>query len=81
MTELNDSPYCNTKNPPYHEKLYFINRWVLPLLAVSVMAGSSCSDDSTEGGGALPSVAIKFDAQLYPLTCTDVNEKFRAAWK
>ena len=63
------------------KKLYFINRWVLPLLAVSVMAGSSCSDDSTEGGGALPSVAIKFDAQLYPLTRTDVNEKFRTAWK
>ena len=59
-------------------KVNIISRWMLPLVAVSVMAGSSCSENSEET--SLPSVAIKFDAQLYPLTRTDLNEKFQLSW-
>lgn len=66
------------------KKFNIISRWMLPVVAASVMvlAGSSCSESSSEEEGpALPSVAIKFDAQLYPLTRTDLNEKFRTSWK
>lgn len=59
-------------------KVNIISRWMLPLVAVFVMAGSSCSENSEET--SLPSVAIKFDAQLYPLTRTDLNEKFQLSW-
>lgn len=61
------------------KKFNIISRWMLPLVALSVMAVSSCSESSEEA--ALPSVAIQFDAQLYPLTRTDLNEKFQTSWK
>lgn len=61
------------------KKFNIISRWMLPLVALSVMAVPSCSESSEET--ALPSVAIQFDAQLYPLTRTDLNEKFQTSWK
>lgn len=71
--------YCNTKIHLIMKKFNIISRWMLPLVALSVMAVPSCSESSEET--ALPSVAIQFDAQLYPLTRTDLNEKFQTSWK
>lgn len=52
---------------------------MLSLLVASVMVAPSCSDDPE--GESLPKVAIEFDAQLYPLTRTELNDRFRTSWK
>ena len=54
-----------------------ISRWMLSLLVASVMVAPSCSDDPE--GESLPKVAIEFDAQLYPLTRTELNDRFRTS--
>lgn len=50
---------------------------MLSLLVASVMVAPSCSDDPE--GELLPKVAIEFDAQLYPLTRTELNDRFRTS--
>lgn len=59
------------------KKVRLISRWMLSLLVASVMVAPSCSDDPE--GESLPKVAIEFDAQLYPLTRTELNDRFRTS--